>query len=98
MSTFIVTDSTAYLPDSIIDQYSVRVLALNVHLPDQVFKEGQNFSNYDYYQYLKKNRVFPSTSQPSTGEFIELFNKLQPADEALVIYFLPSCLAQYNQR
>ncbi len=85
MSTLIITDSTAYLPDSIIDQYRVHVIALNVHLSDQVFKEGQNFSNYDYYQYLKKNRVFPSTSQPSTGEFLELFNKLQPGDEALVI-------------
>lgn len=85
MSTLIVTDSTAYLPDAIIDQYGVRVLALNVHLPDQVFKEGQDFSNYDYYQYLKKNRVFPSTSQPSTGEFLEVFNKLLPGDEALVI-------------
>jgi len=85
MTTLIVTDSTAYLPDSVIDQYKIKILPLNVHMPDRDFKEGQGISNYDYYQYLKMNRVFPSTSQPSAGEFLEQFEKLQPGDQALVI-------------
>lgn len=85
MSTFIITDSTAYLPDEIIKQYNISVLSLNVHLPDRDFKEGQGMSNKDYYQILKENRVFPSTSQPSAGEFLEVFKQLQPGDEALVI-------------
>jgi len=85
MSTFIITDSTAYLPDEIINQYNVTILSLNVHLPDHDFKEGQDMSNAAYYQYLKENRVFPSTSQPAAGEFLEVFKRLQPGDEALVI-------------
>lgn len=85
MSIRIITDSTAYLPDAICKQYGITVLALNVHLPDQDFKEGRGLSNTEYYQYLKEHQVFPSTSQPSTGEFLAVFNELRAGDEALVI-------------
>ena len=85
MTTFLITDSTAYLPVFIIRQYDINVVALNVHLPDRDFKEGYGFSNQEYYQYMRNNPVFPTTSQPSAGEFLELFQKLGPDDEALVI-------------
>jgi DegV family protein with EDD domain len=85
MKTLLITDSTAYLPDEIINHYGIHVLPLNVHLPERVFKEGQDMSNNEYYQFLKTNRVFPSTSQPSTGEFLAHFEKLRSDDQALVI-------------
>lgn len=85
MSTLLVTDSTAYLPDFIIKEYEISVVPLNVHLPDRDFKEGEGPSNQEYYQYMRNNPVFPTTSQPSAGEFLELFRQLGPDDEALAI-------------
>ena len=85
MSTLLITDSTSYLPENIVAEYGINVVALNVHLPEQDFKEGEGLSNYEYYQYLRNNRVFPTTSQPAAGEFLEIFKKLQTGDEALVI-------------
>ncbi|HPT69595.1 MAG TPA: DegV family protein [Syntrophomonas sp.] len=85
MPTMLITDSTAYLPEFIVEKYAIKIMSLNVHLPQQDFKEGEGLSNQDYYQYLRNNRVFPTTSQPSAGEFLELFKQLSPDDEALVI-------------
>ncbi|MBP1762309.1 MAG: DegV family protein [Firmicutes bacterium] len=85
MTTMLITDSTAYLPDFIVKKYGITIVPLNVHLPRQDFKEGEGLSNQEYYQFLRNNRVFPTTSQPSAGEFLELFKQLSPGDEALVI-------------
>lgn len=85
MTTLLITDSTAYLPDFLVKQYGIKIVPLNVHLPQQDYKEGTDLSNQEYYQYLKNNRVFPTTSQPSTGEFLQLFEQLGPDDEALLI-------------
>jgi len=85
MTTLLITDSTAYLPDFIVKKYGIIIVPLNVHLPQQDFKEGKGPSNQEYYQYLRSNRVFPTTSQPSAGEFLEWFNQLTPGDEALAI-------------
>jgi DegV family protein with EDD domain len=85
MTTMLITDSTAYLPDFIVKKYGIIIVPLNVHLPQQDFKEGEGLRNQEYYQYLRNNRVFPTTSQPSAGEFLELFKQLSPGDEALVI-------------
>lgn len=85
MTSMLITDSTAYLPDFIVKKYGITIVPLNVHLPRQDFKEGEGLSNQEYYQFLRNNRVFPTTSQPSAGEFLELFKQLSPGDEALVI-------------
>ncbi|HWR55475.1 MAG TPA: DegV family protein [Negativicutes bacterium] len=85
MTTLLITDSTAYLPDFIIKEYNIAVVPLNMHLPELDFKEGEGMSNREYYEYLKNHRVFPTTSQPAAGEFLELFQQLEPGDEALVI-------------
>jgi DegV family protein with EDD domain len=85
MAVSVITDSTAYLPAEIINRYNIKVVPLNVHLPDQVFKESQGLSNTQYYNLLRNNKLFPTTSQPSAGEFFEIFNGLSPGEEAVAI-------------
>lgn len=85
MSRIIITDSTSYLPQSIIDKYDIKIIPLNVHLPDKVFKEGVGLTNQEYYHRLKTEKIFPHTSQPSPADFLEQFNQLQTGDEAIVI-------------
>lgn len=85
MAKIIITDSTAYLPDAIISQYGVKVVPLNIHFHDRVFQEGIDLTNSDYYHTLRREPIFPLTSQPPAGNFTEIFKKLKPGDEALVI-------------
>ena len=72
----IVTDSTAYLPQSIVEQNDLRVVPLCVHFGDKTYREGVNLSNDEFYTRLKDAPVLPTTSQPSAGEFFQVFSEL----------------------
>jgi DegV family protein with EDD domain len=66
-------------------KYAIKIIPLNIHLHDNVFQEGIDLTNSDYYDLLRKEPIFPLTSQPSAGQFSEIFKNLQAGDEALVI-------------
>ncbi|KUG03484.1 degv family protein [hydrocarbon metagenome] len=85
MRVKVITDSTAYLPADIIDKYNITVVPLNVHFEGEVFKEGTRYSYKEYYDKLRKSSGFPITSQPSAGEFLEVFEQLASGQDALVI-------------
>lgn len=85
MKRYIITDSTAYLDRDVVNEYDISVVPLNIHIKDKSYKEGIDISNQDYYKMLKSEPIFPTTSQPSSGDFLSIFNKMQQGDEALVI-------------
>ena len=64
----VVTDSTAYLPEGLADQYDVRVVPLHVVLAGRTGTEG-DVSPADVAQALRERRVQVSTSRPTPGEF-----------------------------
>lgn len=84
MATIIITDSTANLTAPVIEEYQIKVVPLNVHLPDMVFKEGE-ISNTEYYRRLREEKFVPRTSQPSPADFLTLYETLKPEDNAIVI-------------
>lgn len=85
MSRILISDSTSYLPDDIIHHYGIIIIPLDIHLEGKSYKEGQDISNAEFYRILKSSQEFPTTSQPSSGDFIKVFQRLSPDDEALVI-------------
>ncbi|MGI6488550.1 MAG: DegV family protein [Syntrophomonadaceae bacterium] len=80
MAVTIVTDSTAYLAEDIINEYDIKVVPLNVSINGEAFQEGSRYSNHDYYQRLRSENIFPTTSRPSAGDFYEVFSKIDPGD------------------
>jgi DegV family protein with EDD domain len=85
MSRILISDSTSYLPENLINDYGITIIPLNLHLEGKSYKEGRDISHAEFYRILKSSKMFPTTSQPSTGEFLEVFQSLTPNDEALVI-------------
>ena len=86
MAIVVVTDSTAYLPQTVVDLYGIKVIPLYVTLGTEVFKEGTVYSNQEYYSRLRSEKIFPRTSQPSTGDFYEVFSETHPGDTILGIF------------
>jgi DegV family protein with EDD domain len=72
----LVTDSTAYLPKSYIDQYQISVAPQVLVWGDQTFKDGVDIQPSEFYERLKKATVMPTTSQATIGSFHEIFKKL----------------------
>lgn len=85
MPKILVTDSTCDLPSSFIEQNGIYIVPLNIHLQDTVYKDGVDIKPSELYHRLRREDIFPQTSQPAAGEFLELYRKLQPGDECLVL-------------
>ncbi|MDD3824681.1 MAG: DegV family protein [Anaerolineaceae bacterium] len=89
----IVTDSTAYLPQSIVEKNDLRVVPLCVHFGDKTYREGVDLSNGEFYTRLKEAPVLPTTSQPSAGEFYEVFSELVAQGHEIVTLTISSRLS-----
>jgi fatty acid kinase fatty acid binding subunit len=89
----IVTDSTAYLSEATIRQHDIRVVPLYVHFGEEAFKEGVELSNEEFYARLKEAPVLPTTSQPSAGEFLEVFKELTEAGHEIMTLTISSKLS-----
>lgn len=89
----IVTDSTAYLPEATVRQHDIRVVPLYVHFGEEAFKEGVDMSNEEFYARLKEAPTLPTTSQPSAGEFHEVFQELINGGNEVVALTISSKLS-----
>jgi len=89
----IVTDSTAGLPEALIREHDIRIVPLYVHFGEQAFKEGIDITNEQFYERLRGVATLPTTSQPSIGEFHEVFKELVDAGHEIVALTISSKLS-----
>ena len=72
----VVTDSTSYVRPEDIDKFGIKVVPLNVHFgEEQTYQEGVTLSNDQFYTLLAQSPELPTTSQPSPGQFLEVFSE-----------------------
>jgi len=72
----IVTDSTADLPEELVQKYAITVVPLKVFWGDQCFIDGVDLSAAEFNERLVTSKQLPTTSQPSPAEFIEYYRPL----------------------
>ena len=72
----IVTDSTADLPEEIVNKYKIKVIPLSFIIDGKVYHDLVDISREEYYQELINCKEFPTTSQPTPAEFLEAYNEL----------------------
>lgn len=72
----IVTDSTAYLPQSIIDNYNISVVPLVANYNGKIFPENQTSYYPWFFDRIRNSKEFPTTSQPAVGEFVKTYQDL----------------------
>ena len=86
----IVTDSTADLPIELVEEYDIIVVPLKVHMEDRVYSDGIDISPTAFYTKLREAKNLPTTSQPSPGEFKELYEKLGADGSTIISIHLSS--------
>jgi DegV family protein with EDD domain len=90
----VVTDSTSYLPHHEMERFDIRVVPLNVHFgEDQVFQEGITINNDRFYAMLAEATQLPTTSQPSPGQFLDVFSELTEAGNDVLCLVISSKLS-----
>ena len=86
MTTAIVTDSTTSLPEGVRERPNVRVVPLSFSFGlEETFTDKVDLTETDFYEKLQKSSVFPTTSQPPIGAFVEAYESLPAYDNVLVL-------------
>jgi fatty acid kinase fatty acid binding subunit len=88
----VITDSTTYLPPSLIERWGIRQVSLYVGWGDDHRPEHE----YDldaFYARLRDSPELPSTSQPSVGDFLACFEPLAAAGRDVVSVHIASGLS-----
>ncbi len=71
----IVTDSTCDLPASYFHDYAIRVVPINIQFGGESFQEGLSLDQTTFYKKVDELGIIPQTSQPSVGQFIEVYRE-----------------------
>jgi DegV family protein with EDD domain len=83
----VVTDSTQYLPREAIARHGLHLVSLYVNWDGRTDREI-DLPDYDaYYDFLRSGGDLPSTSQPSVGDFLAVYEPLvERGDDILSIH------------
>jgi DegV family protein with EDD domain len=75
-NTAIVLDSTADLPDAANRFPNWRVVPLYVRFGDESLRDGVDIDPAEFYARLRDSAIFPTTSQPTPGDFLACYEEL----------------------
>jgi len=75
-NTAIVLDSTADLPDATARLPNWRVVPLYVNFGDESLRDGVDIDAAEFYRRLQETSLFPTTSQPTPGDFLDCYGAL----------------------
>ncbi len=89
----IVTDSSAHLPHEQRQKHDISVVPLKAIFGTKEYRDEIDLSNEQFYEMLPKAKEHPTTSQPSAGEFMEVYRPLLDAGREIVSLHLPSKLS-----
>jgi len=89
MSIQVITDSTAYLPENLISKYAIQVIPLSVHFGETIFSENA-ISHHDFYQRMKTDPAWPTSSQPPVERFVHAFESCVQKGQAVLGVFISS--------
>lgn len=89
----IVTDRGADLAQEQWEGLGVHFLPLKITINNQTFYGGEDLPAEDFYRMLQETEAYPTTSQPSPGEFAELYRKLAQTDPEILSIHISSGLS-----
>jgi len=86
----VVTDSSANLPRSLVERYEIEVIPLWLQIDDRSYRDGIDIQPLEFFRRLRERIRRVGTSQPSLGEFLEFYRRVQEKAEAIISIHLTS--------
>jgi DegV family protein with EDD domain len=80
----VVTDTTAYLPEQILRENDIHLVSLYVNWEDESVRESDITDYGAFYDRLRSADKLPTTSQPSIGDFLDVYRPLLEAGRDIV--------------
>jgi fatty acid-binding protein DegV len=73
-SIVIVTDSSACLPQELVEQYNIEVVPIEFTYEGRVYRDEIDTSPTEFYTLLARAKLLPTTPPSSPGSYLQVFN------------------------
>ena len=84
MAIKVVTDSTSDLPADLADELGITLVPANVFFGTREYKDGVDITADEFFDKLMNGPEFPTTSQPSVGEFSDTYTSVSDGADGIV--------------
>ena len=84
----IVTDSTADVPQELMERYDIRTVPINIQFGTETYQEGIEIDRPTFFRKLEE--VIPTSSQPSPGQFVEVYKELVEQGHSILTVVITS--------
>ena len=85
-SVAIVTDSVSCIPAELVSRYDIRIVPLRIVHDGKTYLDQVDISPTEVYRIMRRREDLPTTSTPSSGDFLNTFRQLsQDAKNILCI-------------
>ncbi len=89
----IVTDTAAGITPEIGQRYDIAIAPLRVNFGTETLRDVIDISNEMFLQKLASSKIFPTTSQPPAGDFLEIYTRLRAAGHDVLSVVLSNKLS-----
>lgn len=90
MKIAVMTDSTAYIPAPIRQEYNIHMVPLGVMFGETFYEEEINITTEEFYEKIKASPELPKTSQPPIGYITDKLEELAQDYDAVISIHLSS--------
>lgn len=87
MPVAVVSDTTAYLSPELVERHSIGLVPLYIVFGDRTERESDITDYPAYFEELRGAEKLPTTSQPSVGDFIDVYGpRLDRGDDIVSVH------------
>ncbi|HMB51663.1 MAG TPA: DegV family protein, partial [Thermoanaerobaculia bacterium] len=83
---YVVTDSSADLPDDLVRRHGVTVVPMGVHFGASAFHDGVDLRPKRFYEMLEESADHPSTAPPEAVDFLARYRDLLPRRDVVSLH------------
>src|SRR5690348_17657640 len=80
----VVADSSADLPDALLDRQHIALVPLQVVIGDRTWRDRVELTPEEFYRRMGESKNLPTTSQPTPADFIQAFRDAKVAADEVV--------------
>lgn len=97
MKVRVITDSTSDIQPELAEQLGIRVVPVYVHFGDKTYLDGLDLRGDKLYSMLSSSPIHPTTSQPSPGDFANVYKEYSGKTDGIVSIHISSRISgTYN--
>jgi len=89
----IVTDSTAYIPEKMVKEYSISVAPQVLIWGEEIYEDGVDIFPDEFYSRLANTDIMPTTSQVTPKSFEKIFSNLLAHDFEILAILVSDLLS-----